>query len=102
MAADGHPKLYASPIAELAGDIPLVPALMVRGRRGVSARDGMMGWLAWGSSWRWMVLAMSGRPCRLSSCSLPRLPHTLHPTAMPAGQAGAAADQLLDGGCPGR
>lgn len=29
MAADGHPELYASPIAELAGDIPLVPHIMV-------------------------------------------------------------------------
>ncbi|PRW60895.1 ion channel [Chlorella sorokiniana] len=28
MAADGHPKVYASPIAELAGDIPLVPHIM--------------------------------------------------------------------------
>lgn len=30
MASDGHPELYASPIAELAGDIPLVPQIMVR------------------------------------------------------------------------
>ncbi|KAL4429824.1 hypothetical protein ABPG77_010941 [Micractinium sp. CCAP 211/92] len=29
-APDGHPALYSSPIAELAGDIPLVPAVMGR------------------------------------------------------------------------
>jgi len=34
MAADGHPDLYASPIAELAGDIPLVPHIMVRAEQG--------------------------------------------------------------------
>ena len=27
-APDGHPALYTSPIAELAGDLPLVPLLM--------------------------------------------------------------------------
>lgn len=29
-AHDGHPALYSSPIAELTGDIPLVPAVMGR------------------------------------------------------------------------
>lgn len=29
-AHDGHPALYSSPIAELSGDIPLVPAVMGR------------------------------------------------------------------------
>lgn len=50
---DGHPRLHASPVSELAGDIPLVPAVMgalvpqAINMWAGAARDGACGSAGW-------------------------------------------------------